>query len=373
MVNIFNRRKGLVENMKKRIAVFLLALVSVLLLGVLPVLADGNASEQSGDKLLFSADRESVAREVDGDLLALTNELTVKGAVNGSIRAAAMSMYLNGAVKRNVTVAGQIVEAGENFSARDVVIAGSQVLYTGTCENLSLYGTTVIIGGTVTGKLICNADTVILLESASFQTADISSQHEPVVAKNATDPNYQPYKASAFSERVRFTKLRSEFMDTLMTLPFAAAGTVLLAMFLQLLLKKSSDQLSVQFHERPAPLLLKGLGGLFLLFIAAVFLLASMVATALGLAALLIFILLALVSAAFTAVLLGRLFLAKLNPYLSSALIALAVSVLSVLPFVGSLVQFFCLLVTFGAAWTALFRKKQPPQDIPLGDADFRV
>ncbi len=360
-------------HMKKRIAVFLAVWIAVLALGAVSVAAECTEEQQSGDRMVFSADEELVSDEVEGDLLAFALSLHVKGTVKGSIRAAATELQLDGKTERNVTVAGQTVETGEHFSAHDVAIAGSQVLFMGECENLSVYGSTVIIGGTVTGKLTCDASTVILLESASFQNADISAQHEPVVAKNATDTDYKAYKDSDFAERVRFTKQRSEFVNTLVTLPFTAAGTVLLALLLQLLLKKSSDRLSVQFRERPAPFLLKGLAGLFVVPLVSIFLLASAVAAAVGAVALILWVLLCAISTAFAAVLLGRLWLAKQNPYLSSALIAIAISVLSVLPFIGSLVSFFCLLLTFGAAMTVLFRKKQQPQDIPLNDMDFRV
>ncbi len=349
------------------------ALLAVLVLSVLCSLAVSAGTETDDDVLLFDTEA-SVSYDVGGDLLAFATELRVTGAVNGSIRAFAADLTLNSRVERNVTVAGAIIECGASFSAGKVVLAGNQVLFEGTCEELVVYGGTVIIGGTVRGQLTCDASQVILLEDASLGAVTIRSGSEPVVAANRTSASYTALENSVFKEKVNFIKTRSPLQEKLISLPLSLAMSIVLALVLSFLLRSVADRISLRLHTRPAAFCLKGFGSLLVVPILAVILMLLVITLPVGGALLLVYIALLLVSKAVAAALLGRVLLARLNPYLSASLIAAVIAVLSVVPFLGGLVSFFCCLITFGAAAFLLGRRKEDPA-APTGDPamDFRV
>lgn len=351
----------------------LTALLTVLLLAavlVFPAVAE--TADAGEDLLVFDADNKIVTERVEGDLLALSNALIVQGEVQGSIRAFAAEIKLQSAVHRNVTVAGGIIESSEDFSANDVVIAGGQVVFRGECETLSIYGETVIIGGTVHGELVCSAKQVILLESADFVSANIVSSSEPVVKKQEADLDYKPLAGSAFADRVTFEKTQSELVSDLIELPFTLLTGVVLALVIALLFGRVADRVSLRFHARPVPFCLKGFAAVVLVPLAAIFLILPVVTVPVSGALLLVYLLFWLVSKALTAAILGRLWLARWNPYLSAALIAAVIAVLSVIPIVGGLITFFCGMVSFGTAVSLLMTRQEEKQDIPA-DMDFRV
>lgn len=356
----------------KRYGKSLFALLTVLLLTavlLLPVLAE--TADAGGDLLLF--DTEATVRDaVGGDLLAFAVDLTVRGEVQGSIRAFASIMTLEGTVHRNVTVAGGDMTCNESFSAGDVILWGDYVTFYGECDTLSVTGGTVLIGGTVHGELNCSANEIILLEGASFETAHMSASSEPVVKANTTDPSGRALSDSAFAGRVTFQQTESRLVKDLRTLPFTVLMSVVLALVLSLLFGRTADRLTLRFRTHPVPFCAKGLAALFLAPIAMILLLLPVITLAVSGVLLLVYLLLLLVADALTAAVLGRLWLARWNPHLSTVLIAAILAILSVIPYIGGLVSFFCVLVAFGSAVSLLLTRQEPQQNAPL-EMDFTV
>lgn len=356
----------------KRYGKSLLALLTVLLLTtvlLLPVLAE--TADAGGDLMLFDSEA-TVNDAVGGDLLAFAAELTVRGEVQGSIRAFASIMTLEGTVRRNVTVAAGSVECNESFSAGDVILLGDSVAFYGECDTLSITGGTVVIGGTVHGALKCSANEIILLESASFQTAQMTASSEPVVAASVNDRSGRALSDSAFADRVSFQKTESQLVRDLRSLPFTALMSVVLALVISFLFGRTADRLTLRFRTRPVPFCVKGLAALVLTPIAMILLVLPLVTLPVSGALLLVYLLLWLVADALTAAVLGRLWLSRRNPHLSTALIAAILAVLSVIPYIGGLISFFCLLVGFGSAVSLLLTRQEPQQNVP-SEMDFTV
>lgn len=348
--------------MKKRFLTLAVSAVILLAFGCLLVSAE-TTQAQDGDLLIAEAGDVTVADTVTGDVLGVAYSMTVEGHVQGSIRAAAIEMVLKGGVERNVTVAAMVLQTAEELVAEDVYIFASEAQIYGTFESLTVYGSTVIIGGTVTGELVCEADTVIILEGASFGSARIVSQNEPVVAKDATLKEFSYLSESAYAETVTFEKETSDLIIELQSLLFTIPASVLLALCLAFLTKKISGKVSVELNRKPFAFLLKGFGWLIALPLAALFLCASYVTIYVGGVLALVAVLLFAISKAFAAVILGRLWMSGQSSYVSASVFAAAITVLSVVPYLGGVISFCCMLVTFGALQSLVFdRRKQETQ-----------
>lgn len=349
------------------------ALIAVLLTAalLLPAFAAEETEEDGGD-LLLAEDQAIVRDAVGGDLLAFATELTVRGDVQGSIRAFAAELLLDGVVNRNVTVAGMTVECGESFHAKDVKIAGNQIVFYGECDTLSVFGTTVYIGGTVHGEIICEAGQVVLLEGASFASAKITSSSEPVVAKRMSDTSFAPLAGSAFDESVKFVKTRSAFVQNLVDLPITLLGAAVLALVVALVCSRISERASRIFRSRPVPFCLKGLAAMILIPVFAILLLLPLITWPISVSLLLVYFVLVLVADALTAVVLSRLLLARWNPYLSAVFLSAVLAILSVIPYIGGLVSFFSMTVAFGTVVSlVLTRRESIVSERP--EMDFRV
>lgn len=325
---------------------------------LLPALAETEMAD-GGDLLLFK-DEAKVTTDVDGDLLAFATELTVQSEVQGSIRACANKMLLNGVVDRNVTVAGTMVKCAEQFSANDVKIVGDQVMFLGACDTLFIYGGTVYIGGTVRGKLICEADQVVLLEGAEIASAEITSSSEPLVSDGLEDASYKPLKGSSFEGVVQFTKTRSAFVSSLINLPFTLLVSVVLALAMVLVFKRMPERVPKQLRAHPFFFCLKGLGAIVAIPLAAILLLIPVVTWPISVSILLLYVVVLLLMNAIAAVVLSRAWMPHRNPYLSAAFFAAIIAVLSILPFVGWLVGLFSATVGFGAMVSLLLQRRDP-------------
>lgn len=365
--------------MKKRICFLISAVLLLTAVCGLCVSAE-TADAHNGDVLLFSAEDDTVTEAVEGDLLAFSTSLRVTGQVGGNIRAfSSTEMLLNGAVARNVTVASVIIECGSNFSAGDVILAGSEVAFGGKAETMTVYADTVIIDGTVEGKLKIEASQVILLESAVLSDAEIISQYEPVVAKSADATSFTALKDSAFAEVVSFKKAQSDLITNLQSLLYAVPAAILLALLWVFTAGKATKKPSLRLRARPVGFLLRGFGILLALPIAALFLIAMIFTMSIGGVLLLLFILIIIAAEAITADVLGRIWMPSFNRYASAALLAAAISVLTVIPFVGTLLAFGCWCVAFGTLASMLFDRKKdeeelpPSSETPDSGMDFRV
>ncbi|MCH5183049.1 MAG: hypothetical protein J1E00_02645 [Oscillospiraceae bacterium] len=358
--------------MKRCGKMMFVGLVALLLLSALMLPAFAETETADGGDLLRAADELKVTDSVGGDLLALAMNLTVQGEVKGSIRACATEMLLNGAVGRNVTVAGMTVKCDEQFDAKDVKIAGNQVVFLGTCDTLSVYGETVYIGGTVREKVVCEAGQVIFLEDAKFASAEVTSSSDPLVVSGLKDNSYKSLDSLALREAVTFKKTRSAFVSDLISLPFTMLAAVAVALLVTLVLRRMPDRASRQFKAHPISFCLRGFAAMLLIPLAAILFLLPAITWPISVAILLLYLVVFLLANAIAAVVLSRVWLAKWNPFLSAALVAAVIAILSILPYVGLLVDLIVMTVGFGAV-ASLIRKRREPMVSAGPEMDFRV
>lgn len=359
--------------LKKRTKRLLTVFIAALLTGVLCGLwASADTKEvHDGDLMVVEAEKATVDQTVEGDLLGAATEMVVSGHVKGSIRVAAMSLSLSGKVERNVTVAAMELKTAKTLNAEDVVILASMAEIYGSFESLTVYADRVVIGGTVTGELICEAEQIVILEGASFHSAKFISPNEPMVVKGISSGDSVRLSKSVYADKSVFEQTPSDFLLYVMSLLYAIPASILLALLMAWLLQKKTGGLSLCLRSRPVPFMLKGLALLFGLPMAALFLLAMPFTMSIGGVILLLMLLVGIAAEAVTACMLGRMFLPAKSPYLSASVFAAGLCLISSLPYAGMVVTAVEMAIAFGSLFTLLFsRGKNAPQ----GDGvDFRL
>lgn len=357
----------------KRYGKAISCLLAVLLLTVVTVLPASAASdaEVGEDSYLFS-DSLKVEDTVTGDLLAFAMELDVRGAVRGSIRAFASALRLQGEVGRNVTVAGLTVQCDETFSANDVMIAGETVVFDGVCRDLRIEADTVYLAGKVTGELYCEADKVVLIDGAEFDSARILSPSEPVVAASLTDSGERSLAGSAFEGRVAFEKQNGPIVNTLLSLAFSLLSGLALTLFCALLFAKRSDRVAGMLKAHPFAFCLRGFAPLLLIPFAAILLLLLGYTMSVGAVLLLAYFLVIAASKAVTALLLARVLLSRWSAIPASLLLSAGISVLGVIPVLGTLSSLLCALIALAALLEVVHPRREPIV-LKNPEMDFRV
>ncbi len=354
----------------KRIAICFMT--AVLLLSLCGFFAAADTKEvHDGDLIVTEVEKVVVDQTVEGDLLGAATEMVVTGHVKGSIRVAAMSLSLSGKVERNVTVAAMELKTEKTLVAEDVVILASKAEIYGTFESLTVYGEQVVIGGTITGELICEADQIVILEGASFGSAKFVSQNEPVVVKGLSSRDTTRLSQSPLAKNAVFEQTPGDLAVTLFSLLYAVPAAILLALLLAWVLQRKTSDLALQFRTRPTSFVLKGFALLFGIPMAALFLLAMPFTMSIGGVMLLLLLLVSVAAEALAACILGRAFMPKQSPYVSASVFAAGLCVLSAIPYVGAFVSMLVTMVAFGGLFALLFSRGRNQSQ---GDGvDFRL
>ena len=326
-----------------------------------------------GDLMVADTGLVLVDQTVEGDLLGAAMEMRVTGDVKGSIRAVANSLTLSGKVERNVTVAAVELRTAETLQAEDVIAIATLAEIKGSFESLSVYATQVVIAGHITGELVCEADQVIILEGATFGSAKILSQNEPVVVSDLSLQNWKALSESSYKDSVEYTRTASDLMVALASLLYTLPASLLAAFAAVWLMKRGSDEAAGQLRGAPIRFLLKG-GLTFLAFLfGSVLLVANALTMTVGGVALLVFAGLLVANNAIASAVLGRVLFRKKGPYLGAALVTVILSLLSVLPLVSLILFIPTAAITFGTVRHLLFGKKSPRNTYGQGEPDFRL
>jgi cytoskeletal protein CcmA (bactofilin family) len=326
-----------------------------------------------GDLMVADTGLVLVDQTVEGDLLGAAMEMRVTGDVKGSIRAVANSLTLSGKVERNVTVAAVELRTAETLQAEDVIAIATLAEIKGSFESLSVYATQVVIAGHITGELVCEADQVIILEGATFGSAKILSQNEPVVVSDLSLQNWKALSESSYKDSVEYTRTASDLMVALASLLYTLPASLLAAFAAVWLMKRGSDEAAGQLRGAPVRFLLKGVLTFLAFLFGSVLLVANTLTMTVGGVALLVFAGLLVANTAIASAVLGRVLFRKKGPYLGAALVTVILSLLSVLPLVSLILFIPTAAITFGTVRHLLFGKKSPRNTYGQGEPDFRL
>lgn len=306
--------------------------------------------------------------QIGESLLLAGRDLTMDATtIGGSLRAAGYSLKLGQVVTAaNATLAAYRIDMAQNFSAKGVYAAASQINFDGVCDTLSLAASDVTLGGTVNGNARIYAKTVMIADDANITgTLFVSSVNEPVIP------------ATAHIGSLKFDKIEEEaavavttaarVMSVVRKLLRQVPGAALLAVIFFFAIGKSVKGSGEMLVKKPAPMLLTGLVALVAVPFAAILLFISYIGVSAGFLLLGLYALALVFAVSFCGSSVGMKLLPKLPGVVSCIIGAAAFALAQLIPFVGGLLGFGCMLFTLGYFLQVIYEnlQKKPAPNAP--------
>ncbi|HXX46378.1 MAG TPA: zf-HC2 domain-containing protein [Candidatus Acidoferrales bacterium] len=310
-----------------------------------------------GDLIVFSYS-VTVNGHVKGDVLGLTDKLTLNGIVDGNVRVATDSIAINGSVGKNITAWQDQFDLDEKAK-----VGGSLTLLAGNADldgqiggDLTVLARVVDLNGLLSGSALIRSQRLVVGPQAEIQgKTKFSGWHPPEVAQGAKLSS--PIDVSIKGPGPDYASGRYYWHQTLFWGASFIFGLVLLLVAPQFFFDV------VQCSKRVGPAL--GLGTLFLLAtpIAAVIVCATIVGAAVGVIAVLLWLIGVYSAQIFTASWLGEKLLggaAGASHAIGRMALGLAIiRALTMLPYAGPIVGFCVTIWGLGAIVLTIHRRMQ--------------
>lgn len=345
---------------------------------VLP-LAAGAAEFRSGDSVaLNEVVRENmyaaggalnIAGTVEGDLYVAGGTVNIMGTVTGDVVVVGGTLIITGRVGQDLRVGGGNVTIGGTIGGElaagggqmnilpGTTVAGGAYLGAGTINMNGSVGKNLVIGG---GEIILGPE---LKVNGNF---DYYSQKEAKIdagasIKGTTNFHKQEVRQAGFQRKAPFVALMT-FWGIV-----GLFSAFLLSYLLFYLWRDESKEMVGAAFESPLKELGRGFVTLFIIPIAAIILMITVIGLPLGFLAIICFAALLILGAAAAgllwAALIAKYVFKRKETELSWWLIAIAVVVMAlikIIPFIGWLIGFLVFLVGFGVLSNMLYKKLSP-------------
>ncbi len=328
------------------------------------------ADETVDSSVYMAGNTERVEGTVNGDVYCAGQDLIVEGTVNGDVICAGMSIVINGKVTGDVRVAGNTVtigaEVGGNVTAfgsvvtmetsakiaKDAVVAAETVLINGSIgRDFVGGGSNVTINGPVGRDVEGEYESLKIGSDATIGGSLIYASKSDAVIDGKVNGEVKRADSSMYEGR-RANAGVNIFMSALMTLGWVLVTA--LALWL-LLPKKMATATNLTANQAMLATAIGFMAMIGLPFLA-LFLLMSVIALPLGIAVLLGWVVLMIVSVGVTAIYLGRVLFTKrnLHPVAASMLGGLVLVALLVLPFINVIAILLAIAFGMGALLYAI-------------------
>ncbi len=358
----------------KRIALFALALVLILL--PMASLAESDAlAGQDGAGNLLAVSGGTVGQTIESDLYGLDANVDVtscqigesailagqnitvnNSTIGGSLRAAGYSISaIDTTVNVNATLAGYSLNMDPGFTARAVYGAAYTIGFSGECETMILCANSVTINGKVNGNANVYANNVVIGPDAQISgTLNVTAANEPIIPATA-QVGAVSFTQSVAEDATEVVETVSPILRAIRQLTMMLPGRILLAVLFYFIIRKSVESASNMLKTRPAAVPVTGLVALIVIPIAAVVLLFTYIGVPVGLLLICLYALALAFSVSFAGCMAGRLAFPKLHPLLAYIIGVSALTVLKLIPYLGGLLTFACMLCTLGYFIQAIY------------------
>ena len=345
-------------NMKK-ILTLMLALIMSLAISI-PAYAETEV-ESAGNIFMFE---ESISKEInsksdvyamgesvnlsgtaEGDILALGRDVTInESEVKGSIRCAGSTLNILATSVKNITVAGATITVKEGTNAKGVYIAGGSINFLGNAEDLYVAGEDVTIDGTITGDIKVDCRQLTIGENAKIEgTIKVKGEKEPIILGDFD------------SSKINFEKVASSSSDSIKP-KFSIGSTIikiissiLIALLLVLICRRHLEKTTELVTKKAWLPLVIGFCTLIVLPIVALLTFITIVGIPIGVLSLIIYGIVIYLAPIITAIVLGKIFIKKINIYLSSIAAVVVLRLLLMIPILGVILTFACIFLALGA------------------------
>ncbi len=310
--------------------------------------ADDNVKIESGKYFSAFAAGQNVLiddSECEGSVYEAGQEVSITYSVVGE------SLFIAGNnvtckdtyVHGNIFAAGNNVVIGNGAEGNGVYIAGSTVNFDGEAKALCAAGGTVIISGNVDGDAYIEGQKVIVTDEAKI-TGDlkIASANKPEVSEKASIGDYEYEEVSEEDDGVSGvvgkpsigTVIWGKIKSCAFWIVAMGAFGVLLCWLFNPHLEKAAELI----RTRPGVMIGTGVTTWVCVPIAALILCISCVLAPVAGLLMMAYVLLLCAGLAFTGASLGRLFMPRMNIYLSSIIAIAILEIIRMIPVLGFLV-----------------------------------
>lgn len=296
---------------------------------------------------------EMTGSDVGGDGIMTGRALTISdSSFGGSLRTASYSAdFKDTTVENNITAAGYSVNIGEGTTAAGIFVAGKEITFAGECKTISAAGETVVLNGTVSGDASISADRVIIGENAEISgTLKVDASQEPQIpaSANVGKLEFTLSESARKAATAAAVTAGAVIVGKLLSLAYWLPAMLVLCVLLWLIFSKELDGAGEMLLKRPVAMPITGLVTIIAFPIA----LALLCVTVIGLPTagilLLIAIPVGLAAVTFTGASVGRLVFPKMHKLLSSVIGVAVLTVLKILPYLGTLIVLASLIYTVG-------------------------
>jgi len=369
--------------MKKYLGLFVgLALLAPLAAGAAEF-KTGNAvslNETVRDNMYAVGGTVNIAGTVEGDLYVAGGTVNLMGTVTRDVVVFGGTIIITGKIGQDLRVVGGNATIGGPIGGELVAAGGNISVLPGTTIDGGAYvaGGNINFGGSVKGNLVIASDQIVLAEGLKVEgNFDYYSQKELVIKKMATGEKVSSGTTISVNGTITFHQQATREQGRVNKFPLLAfltfwwlmgiAGMTIFACILFYAWRKDSENMISTAMAKPGRELLRGFISFFIIPIAAVMIMITVLGLPIGFMVLLsygVFLLLSTaVSGLLAASLMAKFLFNKKETDLNWWLILLGVLVLAIIkliPWFGWIISFLIYLVAFGVLTNKIYAKFLP-------------
>ncbi len=338
-------------------------------------MADGNVYASCGDMTIngtVNGDIIALCKNitinglVNGDVIAFADKIEINGIIKGNVRVAGTKISINGSINRNVNVFGSEINFGKDSSVKwDALIAGVNGIFAGNIDG-NLHG--LVSTALISGKIGKNVNLSLEDKNLEPQFTSLTISKDAVIAGGVSYTSSRDLKlenpSSIAGSINRQTEKNSPAnpLNYLWKIFYVLSSLVLVAITIISLQKNLIKETNQNINKNWWSNLLIGFA--FLLFspLVIIMLMITFVGLPLALIMLATYLSALIIAIIFASSYIGELLINKIskkevNPYLSAITGLIIFSILSVLPYIGSVFSIILISIGLGALFTKIRNK----------------
>jgi hypothetical protein len=295
-----------------------------------------------------------VSGDVEGDIMAIGGNINIIANIGDDVRVGGGTIVIEGEIGGDIIAGGGQINIGGQGIAGDVIIgAGSVTINAPIMGKLQIISENVYINSLIMGDIKIDAETIILGSSAVISSnLNYKANKELILEEGAIVQGEINFEQKGEKKHISKTKFRSILSGFLLLKFFALLVS---ALFFGLIFRRYSEKIVDFAKQNPLLQLGRGLIILITLPVISVLLLVSLIGFPIGFLGLFGFFAILLFSWIMAPIFLGSVLynhFSKGDGKISWQIITLGViiySLLSILPFIGWLIQAILIFITIGS------------------------
>jgi|GEM_PF-967430 len=303
---------------------------------------------------------------VTGDIFAFGRNVTItdEGSVQNII-AAGQVVNIRAAQVRNIYAGGGDITVAAGTEAGGVYIAGANVTFSGTAQDVVLAGTSVTVDGTVYGNLTIRSDNITLSGDVTVGgKITVVGTVKPELPTTIDESQLTFRRVMARPKKDEPPKLGVSRFSVIMAC-VSLVTAVLFALIFTLLRGDFFRDRAQEFKRTVGRYLLYGLLAFIVVPVVAFAFMFTVIAIPISAIALVLYAVLLYLAPVLTGIVLARLILPRVNRYLAASIGAVVITLLMMVPYLKIVIFLLSSFYILGA----VIRRLKPHREAPPPEA----